>query len=113
MSMGGVHLLLRKEHEKLNLSNEYFIDIDDWSDDQLSTKYLRVIGIVDCTEITINTWQSNAFIKKKGESTLKYQVVTYHSTGKPLHIYGPFKGSIHDAKVYKKSDITKYLSHII
>jgi hypothetical protein len=36
-------------------------------------------------------------------------VVVYHSTGKPLHIYGPFKESVHDAKVYKKSKIAEYL----
>jgi hypothetical protein len=36
-------------------------------------------------------------------------VVIYHSTGKPLHIYGPFKGSVHDAKVYEKSGIAGYL----
>jgi hypothetical protein len=109
MSVGGVHLLLQRELEKLNASNEHFIDIDDWSDDQLSTTYHRVVGIVDCTKISINTWHSNAFSKKKGGPTLNYQVVTHHSTGKPLHIYGPFKGSIHDAKVYKKSNIAKYL----
>jgi hypothetical protein len=52
---------------------------------------------------------SNAFNKKKGGPTLKYQVVTHHSIRKPLHIYGPFKESIHDARVYEKIDITKYL----
>jgi hypothetical protein len=36
-------------------------------------------------------------------------VVVHHSTGKPLHIYGPFKGSVHDAKVYEKSEIAGYL----
>jgi hypothetical protein len=72
MSRSGVHLLLQKELEKLNSSNEHFIDIDDWMDDQLSTKYFRVIGIVDCTEIAINTWQSNAFSKKKGEPTRNF-----------------------------------------
>jgi hypothetical protein len=84
MSKNGVHLLLHRNLKKLNLFNNYFIDINDWSDDQLSTKYLHVIGIIDCTKIAINTWQSNAFRKKKGGPTLKYQIVTHHSTGKPF-----------------------------
>jgi hypothetical protein len=52
---------------------EHFIDIDDWNKDQISTKYHYVIGIVDCTELAINTWQTNSFSKKKGGPTLKYQ----------------------------------------
>jgi hypothetical protein len=70
---------------------------------------MRVIGIVDCTEIPINTRQTNAFSKKKGCATLKYQAVIHYSTGKPLSVYGPFKGSVHDAKVYEKSDMAQYL----
>jgi hypothetical protein len=54
MSIGGVHALLQSELKKLLLKGTYFINIDDWSENELSTKYKRVIGIVDCTEIPIN-----------------------------------------------------------
>jgi hypothetical protein len=30
------------------------ININDWSEDQIFTKYHHVIGIVDCTELAIN-----------------------------------------------------------
>jgi hypothetical protein len=109
MSIGGVHALLQSELKKLLLKGTHFINVDDWSENEISTKYKRVIGIVDCTEIPINTWQTNAFSKKKGCATLKYQVVIYHSTGKPLPVIGPFKESVYDAKVYEKSDMAQYL----
>jgi hypothetical protein len=41
--------------------------------------------------------------------TLKYQVIVHHSTRKLLHIYGPFKRSVYNAKVYEKSEIAEYL----
>jgi hypothetical protein len=72
------------------------LNVDDWSENKISTKYKRVIGIVNCTEIPINTWQTN------GCAILKYQVVILHATGKPLSVYGLFKRSIYDAKVYEK-----------
>jgi hypothetical protein len=84
MLVSGVHLLLQKELEKLFLSNEH---IDQWSEDQLSTKYHCVVGIVDCTELAINTWQTNSFSKKKGGPTLKYQVVIHHSTQTITHLW--------------------------
>jgi hypothetical protein len=87
------------ELEKLLLRGTHFINVDDWSENKISTKYKRVIGIVNYTEIPINTWQTNAFSKKKGCATLKYQVVIHHATGKPLSVYGPFKGSVHDGKI--------------
>jgi hypothetical protein len=69
MSVGGVHALLQSKLEKLLLRGTYFINVDNWSEN-VSTKYKHVIGIVNCTEIPINTWQTNAFSKKKGCATL-------------------------------------------
>jgi hypothetical protein len=43
MSVGGVYLLLQRELEKPNTSNQYFININDWNDDQIFTKYYRVV----------------------------------------------------------------------
>jgi hypothetical protein len=108
-SIEGVHALLQSKLEKLLLRGTHFINVDDWSENEISTKYKCVIGIVNCTKIPINTWQTNAFSKKKGCATLKYQVVIHHATGKPLSVYGSFKGSVHDAKICEKSDIAQYL----
>jgi hypothetical protein len=50
---GGVHALLQSELKKLLLIGTHFINVDDWSENEISTKYNHVIGIVDCTEIPI------------------------------------------------------------
>jgi hypothetical protein len=109
MSIGGVYALLQNKLEKLLLRDTHFINVDNWSKNEISTKYKHVISIVDCTKILINNWQTNAFNKKKSCTTLKYQVVIHPATEKPLSMYGPFKGSVHDAKVYEKNYIAQYL----
>jgi hypothetical protein len=51
MSVREVHALLQSKLEKRLLRGTHFINVDDWSENEISTKYKRVIGIVDCLSI--------------------------------------------------------------
>jgi hypothetical protein len=110
MSKSGVWKLVHTELEKLVAWNhQKYISIDNWKEDDIFTEWPKVIGIIDCTELSINAWHRNAFSVKKAHHTIKYQVVINISNGKLLHIYGPFKGSRHDAKVYTNSGLALWL----
>lgn len=71
----------------------------------------NAVGIVDATEIYIERKDSSTFYSgKKKRYTVKYQVVTDIETGFPIHISGPFPGSVHDANMYEQSLIGYYLA---
>jgi hypothetical protein len=111
LSRATVHDLVQDELHKLwNMRNIFFDVNTNWSEEHIVNDFHSdLIGIVDCTELRINVWHSDAFSVKKACHTLKYQVVINISTGRPLHICGPFKGSVHDAKVYLKSGFALWL----
>lgn len=103
----GVHL----ELEKLVNFHRDWISADDWDDGDLLRRWpgAPVVGIVDCTEVHINAWHADSFSVKKAHHTIKYQVIINVSTMKVMNIYGPFRGSVHDSVVYKKSDFALWL----
>lgn len=67
------------------------------------------VGVVDSTELQINTWVGDSYSGKKGCHTLKYQVVSCLTTGKPVQICGPYFGKESDATIWKKSGLGEYL----
>jgi hypothetical protein len=110
MSMSGVRKLVHIELQKLIAWNhQKYISIDNWKKNDILEEWPKTIEIIDCTELDINAWYRNAFSVKKAHHTVKYQVVINISTGKLLHIYGPYKGSRNDAKVYIESGLAMWL----
>lgn len=69
------------------------------------------VGVVDSTELQINTWVGDSYSGKKGAHTLKYQVVCCLTTGKPIQISGPYFGKESDATIWKKSEMGEYLEN--
>lgn len=110
ISKSQTHRVIKEELKKLvseHLST--LVNINNWVPGDIPPTWPNHIGVVDCTELIIHAWHRNAFSKKKARHTLKYQVVININTGKPLQIFGPFKGSVHDSKVFHKSGLSQWL----
>lgn len=111
MSPAGVHKLVHNELESLVENHQDWISVDTWAPVDLLRQWpgAPVVGVVDCTEVHINAWHADTFSVKKAHHTIKYQVIINVSTMRVMNIYGPFKGSVHDSIVYKKSSFAHWL----
>jgi hypothetical protein len=110
LSKSQTHRVLKAELKRLESEHlETCVNIENWEKSDIPATWPNHIGIIDCTEVIIYAWHRNAFSKKKACYTLKYQVVVNIKTGKALQIYGPFKGSVHDSTVFKKSGVGHWL----
>jgi IS5 family transposase len=67
------------------------------------------VGVVDSTEVPINTWVGDSYSGKKKAFTLKYQVVISLHTKMPVQISGPYFGKVADSKVWEKSGMGQFL----
>lgn len=70
----------------------------------------NVVGIVDCTEILINSWIRESYSGKIGDFSVKYQVVIGFPSLLPIDLHGPFLGKENDASVWKSSSIRTKLN---
>ena len=108
LSKSRVSQILLAETDKLYVQIRNFVNLNDL---QIFEPFFlnNCVGVVDSTEVQINTWVGDSYSGKKGAHTLKYQVVCCLTTGKPVQICGPYFGKESDATIWKKSEMGEYL----
>jgi hypothetical protein len=107
-----IHRILLEQLEEIFINfQSLYISLDNWDQTAALDRWPGHIGIIDCIAVTINNWQKNCFSKKKGQQTLKYQVVINANTSQVLHIFGPHKGSRHDSILFHDSMVPLWLSN--
>lgn len=109
LSKSQIHDILMNQLKIVEEHQERWIDLYAWEIEDAPAQFPKHIGVVDCTEVTINNWQRNCFSKKKGHQTLKYQVVINIQNSRVLNVFGPYKGARHDSKVFNDSFISNWL----
>jgi hypothetical protein len=100
--------IIQAETEKMYTQIRKFVNLDEL---QIFDPFFlnNCVGVVDSTELQINTWVGDSYSGKKGHHTLKYQVICCLTTGKPVQICGPYFGKESDATIWKKSGMGEYL----
>lgn len=109
LSKSQIGRIIEEELEKLVGLASTFITLDEMDFDN-SFMLKNVVGIVDSTEVLIQSWHEKAFSGKKKNFTLKYQATIDIATGRTLHIAGPYLGSVHDARIWRESLLGEYLA---
>jgi hypothetical protein len=109
LSKSQIGRIIEEELDKLVARYPEFINLND-IDFDTAFVLKNVVGIVDSTEIVIQSWHPKSFSGKKKDFTLKYQVTIDFGTGVTVHIAGPYLGSVHDAKIWQESLLGDYLA---
>jgi hypothetical protein len=62
-----IYRILLEQLEEIFINfQSLYIFLDNWDQTDAPDHWPGHIGIIDCTEVTINNWQKNRFSKKKG-----------------------------------------------
>lgn len=110
LSKSQIHRIIQSSVQDLAQQGETYFDMENAWDEVRLDDWTTTVGIIDSTEVQIQTWQQRAFSGKKKAFTLKYQVVIGIQTGITLNIFGPILGATHDATIYRKSSVSGWLS---
>jgi hypothetical protein len=109
MGKSTVHRIIHAQLNALRGKLPDFVNVNDMAPLQ-DYPLVGTVGIVDATEVYIERKDSRSFYSgKKKRYTVKYQVVTDIDSGIPIHVAGPYAGSVHDANMWQQSMFGEYL----
>jgi hypothetical protein len=109
VSKSTAHQVVHEEFQRVADLTFAYVSMDSFFLEVPPRDFSNCYGIIDSTEMQINSWKDQAFSGKKNMHTLKYQAVVGVSSGKLLNIAGPYCGSMHDSYIFQQTNIYNWL----